>query len=239
MSGHSKWANIKNKKGLADAKRSKVFSKMANAIAVAARSGGDPDMNPSLRDVIAKARASDMPRDNIDRAIKRGTGETPGVALEEFLLELFGPNGMAVLVRIITDNKNRTLGDIRSVLNTYDGRLAETGSVQWMFDEQVRFEVPRALWETKNSPELEAIDAGAEDISGDEGSMWLVTTREHGEKLRSFLEKAGFAPQVHLEYAPKNALVASGEQREKAERFLNVLYDLDDVESIYPNTEFA
>lgn len=236
MAGHSKWATTKHKKALIDAKRSKIFSKLANIISVAARRGDDPETNPALRDAIAKAREFNMPQENIDRAIKRGAGKIPGIMLEEFLVEAYGPEKIGLVIRLITDNKNRTMNELRSFLNEHGGSLAEAGSVLWMFTESIVFSVPRSQWQQDSDLELEIIDLGAEDIQQSEDKVIILSKKETAEKLRQFLEKQGLNPKVSYEYIANNPVsLPKEETKEKIENFLEALYAINEVEEIYTN----
>lgn len=164
MSGHSKWSTIKHKKALTDAKRSKVFSKIASVITIAARRGGDPDKNPTLRTAIEKAREVNMPKENIDRAIKRGTGELAGVALEEVTYGAFGPGGVAILITAITDNKNRTLSEIKQILNAHNAKFAEVSSIQWMFRRDGADWIPNSPIKIEDENTRKELDALYEDL---------------------------------------------------------------------------
>ncbi len=238
MSGHSKWATTKHKKALIDAKRSKNFSKLANLITVAARRGADPASNPALRDAINKAREFNLPADNVQRAIARGTGAIPGTVLEEFVLEALGPAGLMLLIKVITDNKNRSLGEIKKVLSLHGGRLADPGSVSWMFNEAARTTVNKEEWQSKpTSPELAVIDAGASDVKEEGGKIAIYSTKESAENVRRALEQAGLAGQTEIDYLAKNPLVVPTDQQEKITEFLETIYDLPDVDEVYPNTQ--
>lgn len=164
MSGHSKWSTIKHKKALTDAKRSKVFSKIASVVTIAARKGGDPDKNPTLRTVIEKAREVNMPKENIDRAIKRGTGELAGVALEEVTYGAFGPGGVAILITAITDNKNRTLSEIKQIINAHNAKFAEINSIQWMFRRDGPDWIPNSTVEINDENIKKELDTLYEDL---------------------------------------------------------------------------
>src|SRR6188474_2940605 len=173
MSGHSKWHTIKHKKGAADAKRGKIFTRIIKELSVAARNGGgDPGMNPRLRTIIAEAKASNMPRENIERAIRRGTGEEPGVSYEEITYEGYGPGGVAILIEVVTDNKNRSVGEIRHLLGKYNGNLAAENSVAWMFDKKGYIVVEKTKAE-EEALMAAALEAGADDMR-DDGDSWEI-----------------------------------------------------------------
>src|SRR3954449_2124790 len=193
MSGHSKWATIKHKKGALDAKRGKIFTRLIKEIAMAAKSGGDPDKNPRLRTAVAAAKAENMPADNIKRAVQRGTGELPGATYEEFSLEGYGPGGVAVLVDINTDNRNRTVSEIRHVFGKNGGNMAEAGAVSWMFHKKGDIVIPKA---SANEDDLMGIvlEAGAEDLR-DDGENWEVLSAPSAyEAILEALKAAGVAP---------------------------------------------
>ena len=184
MSGHSKWHTIKHKKGAADAKRGKIFTRLIKELTVAARAGGgDPDMNPRLRTIIAEAKANNMPRENIERAIRRGTGEEPGVSYEEIMYEGYGPGGVALLVQTLTDNKNRTVGEIRHTFTKYAGNLAAENSVAWMFHRKGQLVVEKAKADEEAMLNA-ALEAGADDMN-DDGSVWeIICPPDSFEKVR-------------------------------------------------------
>src|SRR5207249_10948537 len=179
MSGHSKWHTIKHKKGAADAKRGRVFTKLIKEITVAARvGGGDPEGNPRLRTVVLAAKAANMPKDNIEKAIKKGTGELPGVSYEEVSYEGYGPGGIAILIDTLTDNRNRTTGEVRHILTKGGGRMAEAGSVQWMFHQKGAISVAKSAADEDTLLGL-VLDAGAEDASTDDPEVYEITTSPH------------------------------------------------------------
>src|SRR3954463_7663110 len=184
MSGHSKWHTIKHKKGAADAKRGKIFTRIIKELSVAARSGGgDPEMNPRPRTIIADAKANNMPRENIERAIRRGTGEEPGVQYEEIMYEAYGPGGVAMLIQTLTDNKNRTVGEIRFMLGKNNGNLAAENSVAWMFSRKGQVMVERGKVDEEKLLSA-ALDAGADDMSDDEGGFEIICAPENFEAVR-------------------------------------------------------
>lgn len=236
MSGHSKWSTIKRKKGAADAKRSKTFSKIIREITVAARSGGgDINGNPRLRHVVDLAKESNMPQDNITRAIKKGTGELEGVSFEEHTLEGYGPGGVALLLEIMTDNKNRTLSELRNLLSKNGGRLGEPGCVAWIFEKKgiIRFD-------KKNCPEealLEAsLEAGAEDLQ-DEGDCWEVITEPAAlDTVRQALtQKKLISQEKEIAAIPKNTVALTGKDAEIMIKLVEAIEDHDDVQHIYSN----
>ena len=193
MSGHSKWATIKHKKGALDAKRGKIFTRLIKEISIAAKSGGDPDMNPRLRTAVAAAKAENMPADNIKRAIQRGTGELPGVSYEEFSLEGYGPGGVAVLLDISTDNRNRTVSEIRHAFGKNGGNMAEAGAVSWMFSKKGDIVVPKSAAKEDDLMGI-VLDAGADDLR-DDGENWEVLTSPSSyEAVLEAVKKAGITP---------------------------------------------
>jgi YebC/PmpR family DNA-binding regulatory protein len=236
MSGHSKWHTIKHKKGAADAKRGKIFTRLIKELTVAARSGGgDPDTNPRLRTIVAEAKANNMPRENIERAIRRGTGEEPGVSYEEITYEGYGPGGVALLIQTLTDNKNRTVGEIRHLLSKYAGNLAAENSVAWMFSRkgQVVVEKGRADEEKLLSA---ALDAGADDMN-DDGSAWeIVSAPESFEQVREAVKQLGLEPaSAEIAMIPQNYIKLSGKEAQQMLRLMEALDDHDDVQHVWAN----
>src|SRR5918997_3093336 len=194
MSGHSKWHTIKHKKGAADAKRGKIFTRIIKELTVAARNGGgDPNMNPRLRTIIAEAKANNMPRENIERAIRRGTGEEPGVSYEEITYEGYGPGGAALLIQSLTDNKNRTVGEIRHLLGKWNGNLAAENSVAWMFSRKGQVVIEKGKVD-EDKLLAAALDAGADDMSDDDSAWEIITTPEAFEAVREAVKGLGVAP---------------------------------------------
>jgi YebC/PmpR family DNA-binding regulatory protein len=240
MSGHSKWATIKHKKGAADKARGKLFAKLARQLEVAARAGGgDPDANPTLRTAVQKAKAAQMTNDAIDRAIKRGTGEGDAGTYESIMYEGYAPGGVALLIDVLTDNRNRTGSEVRGVFNKLGGSLAEPGSVSWQFSRRGVIEVDGGADEDELM--LAAIDAGAEDIARD-GDSWTVTTDPTTVfDVRQALEAAGFAvgstdtPLVSANVVP----VAEAGEARKVLRIVEALEDNDDVQDVYANFDIA
>ncbi|MBV8817649.1 MAG: YebC/PmpR family DNA-binding transcriptional regulator [Acidobacteriaceae bacterium] len=235
MSGHSKWATIKHKKAALDAKRGKAFTRLIKEIMIAARSGSDPDMNPRLRTAVAAAKAVSMPADNIKRAIMRGSGELEGGQLDEILFEGYGPGGAAVLVNVATDNRNRTVSEIRHVFSKNGGNLGEVGSVSWMFERkgQIIIEKEKADEDTLMSLVL---DAGAEDLRDDGESWEVISAPENHEAVVQALEKAKI-PTVEAAIAmvPKNLLKLEGKNAQAMLRLNEALEDHDDVQNVYSN----
>lgn len=238
MSGHSKWSTIKRKKGATDAKRSQVFSKLSKLIAVAARGGGDLEMNPGLRAIVEKAKQANMPTDNIGRAIKKGTGELAGAKIEEILYEAYGPGGIAILIECVTDNTNRTLSEIKNIVSKSGGRFGSAGSVKWMFDHKGYLEVRKDIID-KNEEELELaiIDAGAEDFSEKEEIIEIYTKPEDLYKVKSNLEKQEIKTEnAGLDWAPKNEVKVSGKKTtSQIEKLFEALDEQDDVNEVYSN----
>ncbi|MDW3218888.1 MAG: YebC/PmpR family DNA-binding transcriptional regulator [Acidimicrobiales bacterium] len=238
MSGHSKWATIKHKKGAADAKRGKLFAKLIKQVEVAARTGGgDPDSNPTLRTMFQKARDNSVPLDTIERAVKRGTGELEGVNYESITYEGYAPGGVALLIECLTDNRNRTSGDVRSTLSKNGGSLAEPGAVSWQFERKGVILVPTSVAE--DDVMLAALDAGAEDIV-DEGEMWRVTTAPTDlNTVREALDGA----EITVESADIVMLPSSTVEMtevgdvKKLLQLMELLDDLDDVQDVHGNMD--
>ena len=243
MSGHSKWSTIKRKKGAADAKRGKIFSRLNKEILLAARNGGaDLTANIRLRNAVASAKAANMPKDNIERAIKKGSGELDdGTILEEHTYEGYGPAGAAVLVETISDNRNRTTADVRHSFSKFGGNLGENGCVSWMFDRKGLL-----VFNQKNldmdALEETAIDGNAEDIKEDEETNTIEVTcaLEDYDTLQQAFEKAGFEPEVsELSYIPQSTLKLEGRQAETMLKLMELLEELDDVQNVYSNFDIS
>ncbi len=235
MSGHSKWATIKHKKGALDAKRGKIFTRLIKEITMAAKSGGDPDKNPRLRTAIAAAKAENMPADNIKRAVQRGTGELPGVNYEEFSLEGYGPGGVALLIEISSDNRNRTVSEIRHALTKNGGNMGEAGSVAYMFHKKGSVVIPKTAVKEDDLMGV-VLDAGAEDIR-DDGENWEVVTDPHSyEPVLEAVKKANL-PVATSEVAmlPQTYIKLEGQQASTMIRLLEALEDHDDVQHVYSN----
>lgn len=234
MSGHSKWATIKHKKAALDAKRGKVFTRLIKEITIAARSGGDPDGNPRLRSAIAAAKAGSMPAENIKRAIQRGTGEIEGGQIDELTYEGYGPGGAAVMVDVATDNKNRTVSEIRHLFSKNGGNLGESGSVAWMFDRKSQIVIEDDKTTEDQLMEI-ALEAGAEDIRN-EGQWEILAPPEAHEAVVVALEKAGI-PTISAEIAmvPQNLVKLEGSQAKGMLRLSEALEEHDDVQNVYSN----
>jgi YebC/PmpR family DNA-binding regulatory protein len=236
MSGHSKWHTIKHKKGAADAKRGKIFTRLIKELTVAARGGGgDPDMNPRLRTIIAEAKASNMPRENIERAIRRGTGEEPGVSYEEIMYEAYGPGGVAVLIQTLTDNKNRTVSEIRFLLGKYNGTLAAENSVAWMFKRKGQVIVEKGAADEEKLLSA-ALEAGADDLN-DDGSVWeVVSSPELFETVRDAVKALGIEPaSAEVAMIPQNFVKLQGSEARSMLKLFEALDDHDDVQHVWAN----
>jgi YebC/PmpR family DNA-binding regulatory protein len=236
MSGHSKWATIKHKKGAADAKRGKVFTKLIKEIAVAARiGGGDVDSNPRLRTAIADAKAVNMPAENIKRAIQRGTGELPGVQYEEIVYEGYGPSGVALILEVATDNRNRTLAEIRHILAKHGGNLGETGCVTWIFSKRGYIVVEKAKASEDTLLEL-VTDAGADDMREDGDNWEIYCPMENFQQVVDALNKAGITPSVaELSMVPQTQVKVSGKPADQVLRLMDELDEHEDVQHVYAN----
>ncbi|MFH1313775.1 MAG: YebC/PmpR family DNA-binding transcriptional regulator [Candidatus Eisenbacteria bacterium] len=236
MSGHSKWSTIKRKKGKADAERGKLFSKIIKELTVAARAGGgDPDGNPRLRAAIDAARSGNMPAANIDKAIKRGTGELPGITYEEHSYEGYGPQGVAILIEVLTDNKNRTTSEIRHLLSKNGGHLGEVGCVSWMFDLKGSIEVEKGKVDEDELMTV-ALDAGAEDVKTENDFFEVVTTSGDLEKVRSALVEKGMPlVRAQLTRNPQTVIALEGKPAEQVLRLMDALDVHDDVQKVYAN----
>ncbi len=235
MSGHSKWHTIKHKKGAADAKRGKIFTRIIKELSVAARSGGDVDMNPRLRTIVAEAKANNMPRENIERAIRRGTGEEPGVSYEEIMYEAYGPGGVAMLISTLTDNKNRTVGEIRFVLGKMNGNLAAENSVAWMFTRKGQVIVERGKIDEEKLLAV-ALDAGADDMSDDESGFEIICAPENFEVVRDAVKEIGIEPaSAAVAMIPQNYVKLVGKEAQQMMKLMDALDDLDDVQNVWAN----
>ncbi|MCX4309623.1 MAG: YebC/PmpR family DNA-binding transcriptional regulator [Desulfovibrio sp.] len=238
MSGHSKWANIQHRKGRQDAKRGKVFTKAAKEIIIAAKSGGDPAGNPRLRAAIAAAKAVNLPKDKIEAAIRKGTGEDAGGDFTEAFYEGYGPGGIAIMVEVATDNKNRTVADVRHLFTKHGGQMGENGSVAWMFERKGVIEVDRNAY-TEDAIMEAALDAGADDVL-DEGETWTIqTAMADFAAVRDALEAANVAMQsAELAMVPANLVAVDAETGAKLLRLMDALDDNDDVQNVYANADF-
>ncbi|SEB41122.1 YebC/PmpR family DNA-binding transcriptional regulator [Terriglobus roseus] len=236
MSGHSKWATIKHKKGAADAKRGKVFTRLIKEITVAAKQGGgDPDGNPRLRTAILAAKAENMPADNIKRAIQRGTGELEGLSYEEITYEGYGPGGVAVIIEVLTDNRNRAVSEIRHAFSKNGGNLGESGSVGYIFTKKGVIVVPKDGVDEDKLTEV-VLEAGGDDLTL-EGDNWeIFTTPKDFEAVRDAVAKAGFKPEhAEITMVPSTYQKLEGSQANAMMRLLEVLEDLDDTQNLYSN----
>ena len=236
MSGHSKWHTIKHKKGAADAKRGKIFTRLIKELTVAARNGGgDPDMNPRLRTIVQEAKANNMPRENIERAIRRGTGEEPGVSYEEITYEGYGPGGVALLVQTLTDNKNRTVGEIRHVFTKYNGNLAAENSVAWMFTRKGQIVVEKTKADEEKLLNA-ALDAGAEDVNDDGGAWEVVCAPDSFEGVRDAIKALGIElASAEIAMVPQNYVKLVGKEAQAMLKLFEALDDQDDVQHVWAN----
>lgn len=237
MSGHSKWSTIKHKKASTDQKRADVFSKIARAITVAARNGGDIETNYELRSVVEKAKNANIPKDNIERAVKKGTGELGGEQLEELLIEAYGPEGVAFLITGVTDNKNRTAAEIRHLLSKHGGKIATEGSVQWLFEQQGVIRVTLPPTEPKDEFELLAIDQGAVDIAWEDGTAFVYTTKDDLQTTQQSLASKGHTESASLEWVPKNTVAIDEKTQKTIQKIFEALNDNGDIQDVYTNAE--
>lgn len=243
MSGHSKWHNIQARKGKQDAKRSNIFSLYAKKIAIAAKSGGDPAINFSLRILIDKAKEAGMPKDNIERAIKRGTGESSdGVQIEECMYEGYGPGGVAILIKTLSDNKNRTVSDLKHILSARGGSMGGAGSVAWMFNEWGIITILSSNFQAPNigreELELELIEVGAEDIVEEDGAVEIRTKVENFQKAINKLKELGVeTEEAALGWVAKDKVVVPEDVRTKLENLFSALEENDDVDDFFTNAE--
>ena len=238
MSGHSKWSTIKHKKGAQDAKRGKIFSKLIKEVTVAARmGGGDPNANPRLRTAVLAGKNVNMPKENIERAIKKGTGELEGVNYEESVYEGYGPGGTAVFVESLTDNKNRTVADIRSIFNKSGGNLGENGCVSWMFDQKGYIVIPKNTVDEDTLMEA-AIDAGGEDIREDGDNFEVITNPKELEAVKKALDDLSIEFIVaEITMLPQNTIDLQGKEAEQMIKLMETLEDCDDVQKVYTNAD--
>lgn len=238
MSGHSKWSTIKRKKAVIDAKRGKIFTKLIKEITIAARlGGGDESGNPRLRQAVAAARGANMPTDNIKRGIQKGTGELPGVVYEEMTYEGYGPGGVAIMLEVITDNKNRIVPEIRHMMGKFGGNLGENGSVAWMFDKKGQISIPVSSGSEEKLLEA-ALESGAEDFAVEDDIYVISTNPADLMEVRDNLEDRGFPIEsARLEMIPKNLIHVGGRDAEKLMDLLEELDDNDDINQIYTNMD--
>ena len=243
MSGHSKWASIKHKKGALDAKRGRILTRLIKELTVAARAGGgDPDMNPRLRTIIADAKAANMPAENIKRAIRRGTGEEPGVSYEEAQYEAYGPGGAAVIIDVLTDNKNRTAGEIRHLLEKHGGNLASPNAVAWMFSKKGDIVIEKAKAPGIDEEKLMSavLDAGADDLQ-DDGENWEVLTAPDAfAAVHEAVKALGIEPaSAKVSLIPQNLVKLEGKPAQQMMKLMEALDDHDDVQNIASNFDIS
>lgn len=235
MSGHSKWATIKRKKAVTDAKRGKMFTRLIKEITIAARDGGDPSGNPRLRLAIDNAKAQNMPADNIDRAVKKATGELEGQQYVELIYEAYGPVGSAIIVEVATDNKNRTVAEIRHIFSKNSGNMAESGAVLWMFDRKGIITIP-AEGKTEDDMMEIILEAGADDLQSEEGFFIVQTSVEDFETVRkAMLVKQVAMENASLQWVAKNMINVGGEDAIKLDKLIETLEDHDDVQNVFHN----
>jgi YebC/PmpR family DNA-binding regulatory protein len=236
MSGHSKWHSIKHKKGAADAKRGRVFTRIIKEMTVAARAGGgDPDSNPRLRTIVAEAKAVNMPAENIKRAIRRGTGEEPGVSYEEVMYECYGPGGTAIILETLTDNKNRTVGEIRHILDKHAGKLGERNSVARLFHKRGQIIIEKSRADEDTLMAL-ALEAGADDML-DDGDSWDIVTRPEGfEAVREAVRKVNIEPvTAAVAMVPDTYVKLAGREAQSMIKLMDALEDHDDIQHVWAN----
>lgn len=236
MSGHSKWATIKRKKAATDAKRGKIFTTIIKEITIAARDGGgEIDSNPRLRQAVANAKSANMPSDNISRAIKKGTGELPGVSYEETSYEGYGPAGVAIMLECLTDNKKRTVAEIRHLITKYGGNLGEIGSVSWMFDKKGQITL-KANGHEEDIVFEAALEAGAEDFEADGDAYIISTDPAHIMSIRDELEEQGYEVEsANIDMVPKNMQNVESDKEQSVITLLEALEDHDDIKAVYTN----
>ena len=236
MSGHSKWATIKHKKAATDAKRGKIFTKIIRELTIAARSGGaDPITNPRLRTAILSAKSENMPNDNIERAIQRGTGTLEGETLDEVTFEGYGPGGVGMLIQVVTTNRNRIVGEFRHLMSKNGGNLAEAGAVGWMFSRKGEISVPKEAASEDKLLDI-VLEAGAEDMKDDGSAWYIVTPPEALEKVKEALTKAGITPaSAEIAMVPQNYVKLTGPQATQMVRLVEALEEHDDVQHVYAN----
>ncbi len=238
MSGHSKWSTIKHKKGAADAKRGKIFTKLIKEITIAARmGGGDIDSNPRLRSAVSAAKSQNMPKDNLERAIKKGTGELEGVEYEEMSYEGYGPGGVAVLVECLTDNKNRTVADVRYIFSKAGGNIGTDGCVSWMFDKRGLICVAKSESDEDTLMEV-GLDAGAEDVKDEGDCFEIITAPEDFEAVKEAIENASIKIDLaEVTMIPQTQTRLEGKEAEQMIRFMEALDDCDDIQKFYSNAD--
>ncbi len=236
MSGHNKWAKIKHKKAGTDAQRGKLFSRIIKEVTIAARNGGgDPNGNPRLRLAIQNAKNANMPADNVKRAVQRGTGELPGVNYEEITYECYGPGGVALMIDLVTDNKNRTVAELRHILDRNNGKLAEAGSVSWMFQKKGNIEVPRSAVKEDDLLGI-IIDAGADDMKTEDDYYEITTSAESFEAVKKAIEDKAIAiSNAALQMHPQNTVRVEGKEAEQVIKLMEALEEHEDVQNVYAN----
>ena len=240
MSGHSKWASIKHKKGALDAKRGKIFTRLIKELTVAARAGGgDPDMNPRLRTIIADAKAQNMPAENIKRAIRRGTGEEPGVSYEEAQYEAYGPGGAALIIDVLTDNKNRTVGELRHLLEKHGGNLASTNAVAWMFAKKGYIVVEKAKAEEEQLMGV-VLEAGADDLQDDDDNWEVFSAPDVFPAVNDAVKGLGIEPATaKVSMIPQNYVKLEGKPAQQMIRLMEALEEHDDVQNVSSNFDIS
>jgi YebC/PmpR family DNA-binding regulatory protein len=239
MSGHSKWATIKRKKAATDAARGKVFTRIAKEITIAARDGGgDPAMNPRLRLAVQNAKSANMPGENINRAIKKGTGELEGVKYEEITYEAYAPNGIAMIIECVTDNRNRTVADLRHQISKNGGNMGESGSVAWMFERKGVFTVKKGTHTEDQLMEI-ILDAGADDLKDEEDAFEIITAVEAFDTVRKALEEKNIPIEsASLQYIAKDLITVEGKSAQEVLKCVEAVEDYDDVQNLYTNADF-
>ena len=238
MSGHSKWATIKRKKGAADAKRGKIFTQLIREISIAAKmGGGDADSNPRLRTIIAEAKSVNMPAENIKRAIQRGTGELPGVSYEEITYEAYGPGGAAIMIEVLTDNKNRTVGEMRHTLSKNGGNLGESNSVAWMFEKKGYIVVEKSKVDEEKLLSV-AIDAGADDVRDDEDNWEVVSAPDAFQSVLDAVKGLGIEPgAAEVALLPKNYVKLEGRAAQQMVKLMEILEEHEDTKKVWSNAD--
>ncbi len=240
MSGHSKWSTIKRKKAAEDAKRGQLFTKLGREIAIAARGGGDPDINFTLRLALERAKAANMPKGTIERAIKRGSGELKGEELEEIIYEGYGPHGSAFLLQVLTDNRNRTVAEIRRLLARHNGSMGEKGSVAWLFQQKAFIVVEPGESDDPEEVALLAIDAGADDVQIEDGTVEIYARAEDFRRMKEALEAEGFSPTTaELAMLPRSMLQLDDGATLQVMRLMEKLEEQEDVQQMYTNIDIS
>ncbi len=237
MSGHNKWSSIKRKKAANDAKKGKIFTKIAKELTMTAKNGGDPDSNPSLRAALDKAKSVNMPKDNIEKAIKKGTGELPGVVFEEVSYEGYAPHGIALLIQTITDNKNRTTAAIRHLLTRYGGNLGENGCVAWNFEKKGQIFIAKEFTDENSLMEI-AMEVGADDLKTESDGFYVYCDYKDLFSVNDAIKKVGIKiDSAEITFIPQNTVKLPADQTKKVLKFLDILDDEDDVQNVYSNLD--